>query len=114
MKLIIHLTVGMLAVYVASAIIPGVKINDWVTVLVVAVVLGALNAFLKPILIVLTLPITILTLGLFTFVINTILVMFADFLIDGFFVGGFWRAFLFSFVFFILNSAMYRWAREER
>ncbi|MEK7576491.1 MAG: phage holin family protein [Patescibacteria group bacterium] len=112
MKLVVHLVVGTFAALIAAAIIPGVHIDNWVTALMVAVVLGVLNVLLKPILIILTLPITILTLGLFTFVINTLLVMLADSLIVGFSVSGFWRAFLFSLVFFILNSVMYRWARE--
>lgn len=112
MKLFIHLVVGMLAVFIAATIIPGVHVDGWLTALVVAVVLGILNAFLRPILLILTLPITIITLGLFTLIINTLIVMLADYLIAGFVIDGFWWAFLFSIVFFILNSVMFRWAKS--
>lgn len=99
MGLIIRILISAVAVYIASIFIPGVSVTGGAgTYLIVAIVLGILNAFLKPILVVLTIPITILTLGLFYLVINVLMVYLADSLIAGFDVAGFISALLFSLV----------------
>lgn len=87
-----------LAVLFAAYILKGVHVDTTVTALIVAVVLGLLNSFIKPILIVLTIPITIFTLGLFLLVINVLIVKWAASLVPGFTVDGWFPALLFSFV----------------
>lgn len=103
MRTLINWLVYSLAILVAAYILPGVHITSFLTALVVAVVLGIINAFIKPLLIILTLPITILTLGLFTLVINALLIMFTSWIVPGFVVDGFWWALLFSIVLSIVN-----------
>lgn len=102
--MIIKLALNTVAVLVAAYLVPGVEVDGYVTAFLVAVVLGVLNTFLKPILIILTLPVTILTLGLFTLVINAGLVMLATSLIAGFAVSGFLSAVLFAFALSLVNS----------
>ncbi|KKS30041.1 MAG: hypothetical protein UU90_C0005G0001, partial [candidate division WWE3 bacterium GW2011_GWD2_42_11] len=87
-----------------SRLIPGVVVEDLVTALIVAIVLGTLNLFVKPILILLTLPITLITFGLFTFVISAFIVLFTSSLVPGFQVASIWTALLFSVVVSIINS----------
>lgn len=98
MNLLITLLVNTIAVIVAAYILPNVEVDSITTALLVAVVLGVLNMFIRPILTILTLPLTILTLGLFTFVINALLILAADWLIEGFRVDGFIWALIFSLV----------------
>jgi putative membrane protein len=104
MGLIISLIVNTLAVFVTDYILPGVSIDNLTTTVVVAIVLGVLNTLIKPILVLLTLPINLVTLGLFTFVINALLVLFADWLIPGFAVDGFLWALIFSLVLSIVSA----------
>lgn len=106
MGLIIRLLISTLAILVAANIIPGVSVNSTMTAVIVAVVLGILNTFLKPILQILALPITILTLGLFYFVINVLIIYLTSYLVDGFDVSGFFAALLFSFVISIISAIL--------
>jgi len=92
-----------LAVGVTAYVVPGVSITDIWTAVVTAVVLGILNSILRPILLFLTLPVTVLTLGLFALVINTVIVLLASKLVPGFSVQGFWAALLFSIVLAVVN-----------
>ena len=92
------------AVLLAAYILSGVHIDSTVTALIVAVVLGLLNSFIKPILIILTIPITIVTLGLFLLVINIIIVKLAAGLVTGFTVDGWFSALLFSFIVSVVSS----------
>ncbi|MDA1334846.1 MAG: phage holin family protein [bacterium] len=114
MKLFIHLLVSTLAVVIAEYLIPGVTIDSYFVALIVAVVLGILNAVLRPLLILLTLPINIFTLGLFTFVINAFLVMLAASVVPGFEVSSFWIALIFSVVLLVINGFMNAIAKKER
>lgn len=99
MGFIIKVLVTALAVFVADYFLEGVHISDDLkTVVIVALVLALLNTFLKPILVLLTIPITIITLGLFLLVINILIVMLADYLIGGFRVDGWLSALLFSLI----------------
>ena len=100
------LLINAIAVFVTAKILPGVYIDSFVTALVVAIVLGVINTFLKPVLLLLTLPVTILTLGLFTFVINALLVLLAATLVSGFHVKNFLWALLFSLVLSLVNSIL--------
>lgn len=105
MSLLTKLLVNTSAVYIVSYILSsGVHINSVMTALVVAVVLGVLNTLVKPLLVILTLPITIITLGLFTFVINAVLVLIVSALVPGFTVLNFWYALLFSLLLSLIGG----------
>ena len=104
MNILISWLISALAILVTAYLLPGVALSGFVAALVLAVVLGILNAFIKPLLVILTLPINVLTLGLFTLVINAVLVMFAGSIVPGFSVNGFWTAFFFAI---ILSLVMY-------
>ncbi len=99
----IHFIVSVVAILVAAYIVPGVEVT-LIGSIIVAVVLGVFNIFLKPIISILTLPVTILTLGFFSLVINALLVMLADLLVPDFSIGGFWIAMLFSIVVSLVNT----------
>ena len=103
------LVVNALAFYVVAYLVPGVTITGWEALLVVAVVWGVLALLLKPILVLLTLPINILTLGLFTFVINALLIMLMSRLVTGFKVEGFTTALLAAIVLALVNLVLTRW-----
>jgi len=96
MKLIIRLIISTIAVLVTDLLLRGVHAEDFMTGLLVAVVLGLLNTFLRPLLVLLTLPVTIISLGLFILVINAGMVLLADKLEPGFVVDSFWWALGFS------------------
>ncbi|MDX9942832.1 MAG: phage holin family protein [Bacteroidales bacterium] len=95
--------VSSFAVLITGYILPGVHVRDFITAVVVAFVLGLLNMLLKPILILLTIPITILTLGLFLLVINGFIILIATHIVKGFVVDGFWWAVLFSIILTIVT-----------
>jgi len=104
MKTLINLFFTTLFVLGLAYIMPGVKVDNFITALIVAAVLGLLNIFIKPILVLFTLPVTILTLGLFLLIINALIIMLCDALVDGFDVRGFLDALLFSLVLSFLQS----------
>lgn len=108
MKLFFHWFVLALAIIIAAYIVPNVSVT-LAGALIAAVVLGALNLFIRPILMVLTLPINVVTLGLFSVVINAFLVMLASLLVPGFFIGGFWAALLFAFTLSVINWVFHQW-----
>jgi putative membrane protein len=115
MGFIIKVLITALAVFVADYFIDGVHINkDAKTVIIVALVLALLNSFVKPILVILTIPVTILTLGLFLLVINALMVKWAASLVDGFTVDGWWPAIIFSLVVSLVSSILYGIAGKER
>lgn len=99
--------VSGLAIFLSAYLLSGVHVDGFMTALIVAVVLGIVNAILKPILIILTLPINILTLGLFTLVINSFLILLTAKFVSGFKVDGFWWALLFSLVLSVVNSILH-------
>lgn len=111
MRLVFHWIISAIAIGIAAYIVPGVDVTP-TGALITAVVLGALNLFIRPILIILTLPITIVTLGLFSFVINALLVMLASFVVPGFTVAGFWTALLFALVLSVINWVFSEWSRS--
>lgn len=102
--IIIQLLIAALAVLVSSYILPGITVSSFWIALGVAVVLALLNNLVKPILLFLSLPINILTFGLFTFVINAIIILATARLVDGFRVDGFLWALLFSLIVSAINS----------
>jgi putative membrane protein len=93
-----------IAVLVTAYILPGVYIKDFLTGVIVAIVLGCLNVVVKPLMILFSLPAVIFTFGLFLLVINTLVILITDKLVDGFSVGGFWKALVFSIVLWIVTS----------
>lgn len=111
MNILIYLLVNGLAVYVASYILPGVHVADFFTAITVAVILGIVNVIIKPILFLLTLPINILTLGLFTLVINGLMILLVSRLVPGFRVDSFLWAIVFSFVLSFISS-FFNWIRK--
>ena len=98
MGFIIKVLLTAVAVYAAAWLLPGVQITDITTAVIVALVLALLNTFIKPILILLTIPITIVTLGLFLLVINILIIKLTDSLVGGFTVDGWLSALLFSLI----------------
>lgn len=96
--MLIKLFVNWLAVLVTAYLLPGVQVEGYFVAFVVAIVLGLLNTFVKPILHFLTFPITLVTLGLFSLVVNAMVIILASLIVTGFSVNGFWWAFLFSVV----------------
>lgn len=109
MNLLIRLLISTVAVIVAAYILPGVAVDSFLTAILVAIIMSILNMVVKPMMIILTIPITILTLGLFLFVINALIVLLASSLITGFTVDGFWYALLFSIVLSLINSLLSRY-----
>jgi putative membrane protein len=103
MVILIHWLIYALAIMLAAYLLPGIKLTGFAAALITALVLGLVNAFIKPFLILLTLPINLLTLGLFTLVINTLLIMLTSALVPGFDVRGFWWAFLFSIILSLIH-----------
>lgn len=108
MKFIMRIVVTSVIAFGLSYILKGIKIDSFWTAILLAIVLAVLNALLKPVLIILTLPITIVTLGLFLFVINAAIILLADYFIPGFEVNGFWWALLFSLLLSIVTSILYQ------
>jgi putative membrane protein len=103
MHILLKWLIMTIAVLISAYLIPGVQVKGFFPALWVALFLGVVNVVLKPFLILITLPINILTLGLFTFVINAGLILLASAVVKGFDVTGFWIAMLFSVVLSIIN-----------
>ena len=108
MNFLLRIIITAVVAFGLSAVLSGIHINDFLTALLLSVVLAILNALLKPILIILTLPITIFTLGLFLLVINAAIVLIASHFVSGFQVDGWGWALLFSLLLSILVSILYK------
>jgi putative membrane protein len=113
MKFLIQILISALSVLVTGYLMPGIKIDGFSTALVVAVVLAILNVFLKPVLVLLSIPATIFTLGLFLLVINAVIILIASKMVDGFHVSGFWSALFFSIVLSVINAILGGWGTED-
>ena len=113
MKTFLKLILTALAVVVLANILPGVTVDGYGTALIVAVVIAILNMFVRPLLIFFTLPATIVTLGLFLFVINAVIILLADNLVSGFAVSGFFVALIFSVLLSIFRSALFSLLKEH-
>jgi putative membrane protein len=101
--MLIQLLVNALAFYLTAYIVPGFTISGWQTLIVMSIVWGLLTLLVKPILLLLTLPINILTLGLFTFVVNAILLMIMSSIVPGYSVSGFGTALIAAIVLSLVN-----------
>ena len=113
MNFLLKILITTVNAFILSHILPGIHMDDFLTAIVFAIVLGFLDAIVKPIIILLTLPATILTLGLFLFVINTFMVLIGDHFIKNFHVDGFWHAMLFSVLLSFFNSFILKRAKKE-
>ncbi|MGN6509009.1 MAG: phage holin family protein [Chitinophaga sp.] len=114
MGILIRILVTALAALLTAYILPGVKLQDFTTALILAIVLGLLNLIVKPVLVILTLPVTVITMGLFLLVINALIVLWASSLVKGFRVDNFWWALLFSVVLSIISGIMLSLGPQER
>lgn len=106
MSLLIKWIVNAVAIIITAYLLPGVRLSGFFAALVTALVLGLVNIFIKPVLLLLTLPLNILTLGLLTLVINALMILLVSAVVPGFNVTGFWWAFLFSLVLAVINYAL--------
>lgn len=106
MNLLIRLLINAVAVVICAYFIPGVVVDGFLSALWVAVVLAILNTFLKPILMLLSLPINIITFGLFTIIVNTVIILLTDYLVPGLTIETFWLAVLFSIVLAIVSGIL--------
>ncbi|MDO9374634.1 MAG: phage holin family protein [Bacteroidota bacterium] len=113
MNFIIRLLITAAVAYGLSMILPGVHIPDFKDALILAIVLALLNTFLKPLLVILTLPFTLITLGLFLFVINAIIILIADSLMDGIKIDGFLWALIFSLILSFATSILHSLFEKE-
>ena len=104
MILLLEWITSALSILIAGYVIPGVVVAGFWSALILSLVIGLLNILIKPLLVILTLPINILTLGLFTFVINALIIMLASSIVKGFQVGGFINALFFSIVLTIIQA----------
>ena len=114
MNLIMRLIVTSIVAFGLSYLLDGIKFDSFWTAIIVAIVLAILNAIVKPLLILLTLPITLFTFGLFLFVINALIILLAEKLVTGFEVDGFWWALLFSLLLSLLTSLLYKETKEKQ
>jgi putative membrane protein len=114
MKFLLRLLLSALAVVLLSKVLPGVGVDSYLTAIIVAVVLSLLNFLVKPLLIILTLPITIITLGIFLLFINAIIILLADYFIAGFSVTNIWWALLFSLLLSFLQSILFSLLKDDK
>ena len=112
MKFILRLLVTAAIAFILAKFLPGVHVDDYGTAIWFAVVLGLLNVFLRPLLIILTLPITFITFGLFLFIINTITVLLASDWVKGFDIDSFGWGLLFSLLLSIITTLLFK--EEDR
>ena len=113
-KWVFKILVCSVNVFILAYILPGISIVDFFTAIIVAVVLSLLDAVVKPLLILFTLPVTILTLGLFLFVINAAIILLDAYFVHGFEVRSFWYALLFGAVLSFFNSLVHKKAFPEK
>ena len=113
MKLILRLLLTALAVVILSYVLPGVTVEGYFSAILVAVVLALLRLTVKPIIILLTLPVTIVTLGLFLLFINAFIILLADYFVSGFSVASIWWALLFSLLLSFLQSMLFSMLKEK-
>ncbi len=114
MKFILKLLLTAVAVFVLQKILPGINVDSYVDAIWVALVIGILNIFVRPLLVFFTLPATIITLGLFLFVINAFMIQLAGYFLDSFTVASFWWALLFSVLLSVLQPVLHSLIGEDK
>lgn len=105
--MLVNLLVSSIAVFVSAKILPGIKVENFWTAVIVAIVFGLVNVLVKPLFVFLTLPITILTLGIFALFINAIMILLVSRIVPGFKVEGLLWAFIFGIVLSIVSSFLH-------
>ena len=113
MNLILRIVITAILVMVIAHFMPGVSVTSFTTSLIVAVVLGLLNVFIKPIIVLLTLPVTLITFGLFLLVINALIIELCTKIVGGFAVDSFWTAVFFSIILSISQSILYGFSKDK-
>ena len=113
MKLLARILLSAVAVLVIANFMSSVSVDNYTTAIIVAVILGLLNMFVKPILVIFTLPVTFFTLGLFLLIINAIIILMADSLIDGFSVDGWVSALIFSLLLSFIESIFFSFLKDS-
>jgi putative membrane protein len=113
MKFLIKVLITAVNAFLLAYILPGISINNFLTAILVAFVLALLDAIVKPLLVLFTLPATIFTLGLFLFVINACIILLDDYFVKGFKVDGFWYALLFSVCLSFINSVVHKMVLKD-
>ena len=111
--LLLRWLIQTIAIFLAAYVLKGIDVTGFVPALAAAAILGILNAFVRPLLLLLTLPLNILSLGLFTFVINAFLLKIASLVIEGFTVEGFWAALLGSLFISFVSALLNLFVRED-
>ena len=113
MNILMRIIINSIVAFALAYILSGVSIDSFWTAIILAVVLGILNAIVKPLLVIITIPITIVTFGLFLFVINALIILLADKLLDGFETKNFWWALLFGLLLSVVSSLFYSEKKED-
>lgn len=107
MNFLVNMLISAIAIIIAAFLVPGIKVDGFFTAFILAVILSILNRIVKPLLVWFTLPITILSLGLFYFVINVLLIYLASWIVgNGFIISGFFSALFFSIILSVLHSVL--------
>jgi len=114
MNFLVRMLLSSLAVIIVSYLLPGVSVDGFLAALIVAFILSLLNFTIKPLLIILTIPLTVVTLGLFLLVINAIIILIADSIVPGFVVDGFWWALIFSLLLSLTNALLTDLSGEKK
>lgn len=114
MNFLLKVLVSTFAVFISAYFLPGVGVEPFTTAIVVAFVLAILNALLKPVLIILTIPVTVMSFGLFLLVINAFIIQLAAYLVRGFDVANFWWALLFSVILTVVTWILESPVRPRR
>jgi len=114
MKLVVRFLLSGVAVMLTAYLLPGVHVSDYWAALLVAALVSFSNLFIRPLLILFTIPITVMTLGLFLLVINALLILAVDSLVKDFYVDGFWWALGFSLILSVFNSLFADLTKEKK
>lgn len=114
MRTIIKMFITAAVVLFLAELLPGITVKSYTSAIWVAIALAFLRIFVRPLIIILTLPITIFTLGLFLFVINACIILLADKMIDGFAVDGFWWALFFSLLLSGIQSSVFAYLKDRK
>lgn len=113
MKLVVRFLLSGVAVMLTAYLLPGVHVSDYWAALLVAALVSFSNLFIRPVLIVFTIPITLITLGLFLLVINGLIILAVDSFVEDFQVDGFWWALAFSLILSVFNSLFSDFLKEK-
>ncbi|OGF71060.1 hypothetical protein A3B18_03890 [Candidatus Giovannonibacteria bacterium RIFCSPLOWO2_01_FULL_46_13] len=111
MEILTRWIINTLVVLAVAYILPGVHVDGYFAAFVAALAIGVINTVVKPILFLLTLPITILTLGIFALALNALLLMLASAIVPGFEIAGFWSALIFGIILTIVHLAFHFWKK---